>query len=71
MRYIPLSLDDLWETSTDLFHHTENFLGNFKVHTLAQVSQNKFLPLTELPHFGRFSLTHFSECLDFQQFQVV
>ena len=55
VRYIPLSLEDLWETSTESFEHTENFLGNFKVRTLAQVSQNKFLPLTELPDLGRFS----------------
>ena len=55
VRHIPLSLEDLWETSTESFEHTENFLGNFKVRTLAQVSQNKFLPLTDLLDLGRFS----------------
>ena len=68
VRYIHLRLENLWKTWNDSFECIENFLSHFKVHALAQVSQENFLPLTEFPHFCRFfkKSYHLGECVDFE-----
>ena len=51
----------------------ENFLGNFKVHTLAQVIRlfKKSTKMREFKQREKVLLTHLSECVDFEVTQKV